>query len=97
MDVNGDGKVDFEEFAQWWNLNSAFVVKLKKAIHRQDDEMRSVWMKIDTDHDNSLEEDEIKNMAGLLDIQLSDKEIEVAMWEMSAETGKVSFEVFTNW
>ena len=40
MDVNGDGNVDFEEFAHWWDRNSAFVIKLKKAIHRQDDAIR---------------------------------------------------------
>lgn len=36
MDCNGDGSVDFEEFANWWDSNSAFVIKLKKAIRYGD-------------------------------------------------------------
>eukprot|EP01043_Picozoa_sp_COSAG02_P095058 COSAG02_NODE_31453_length_533_cov_0.940092_1_plen_123_part_10 len=97
LDTNGDGTVDFEEFATWWGQNSTFVIKLKKAIHRQDDAIRSVWVTIDTDHDNNLEADEIENMADQLGIQLSEQEIQTAMWEMDAKSGGVSFEVFTNW
>lgn len=53
---------------------------------------------IDVDQDNSLDADEIENMAAQLDIKLTKEEVQTAMWEMDAgKEGGVSFEVFTNW
>ena len=68
------------------------------AHRRQDEAIREVWNKIDVDQDNNLDQSEIENMAALLDIKLTDQEIEIAMDEMGAtERIGVSFERFTNW
>lgn len=97
MDATGDGTVDFEEFATFWEANSPFVVKLKKALKRQEDTIREAWDAIDEDESGLLDAGELLAMAQIMHIQLSDEEITVAMEEMDADEGEVNFSSFSNW
>lgn len=97
MDVAGDGNVDFEEFANYWKSNSPFVIKLKKALLRQENEVREAWEKIDKDGSGVLDKDELMEMTHIMHIELSNQELTVAMDEMDADDDGVTFEAFSNW
>lgn len=97
MDMSGDGTVDFEEFATYWEANSPFVVKLKKALRRQEQTIREVWGEIDANGNGTLDKDEFAAMAHTMNIELTDLELASAMDEMDADDGEVSFSSFTNW
>lgn len=49
-----NGACSFEEFAHWWDSNSNFVIKLKKAIRKQEEMIRSVWVCSPPIRNNSL-------------------------------------------
>lgn len=98
LDIDGNATVDLDEFIMWWRENSTFVVKLKKALRRQEAKIREVWTKIDADGSEALSRDEIGDMAKQLGIVLSAAELKAAVEEMGADmTAEVSYSVFVAW
>eukprot|EP01051_Picozoa_sp_SAG22_P040085 SAG22_NODE_21450_length_257_cov_0.639241_1_plen_80_part_00 len=48
-----------------WLTNDHFVqTKLKKGLHRQEQEIRDVWVRIDTDASETLDSEEFGQMVG---------------------------------
>eukprot|EP01052_Picozoa_sp_SAG31_P034880 SAG31_NODE_4134_length_3550_cov_8.625036_1_plen_898_part_10 len=96
MDTNADGQVDFEEFKHYWDGNTNFVIKLKKALQRQEQDIRNVWVRIDQDGSESIDREEMDEMAGILGIKLTEDEILTAMDEMGG-TEEIGFDTFVAW
>ena len=97
IDMDGNSAVDFEEFSIWWLQNSPFVVKIKKALRKQERSIREVWSRIDIDGDDSLSDTELESMAGSLGISLTPHEVAAAIEEMRVGEEGVSYTVFVAW
>ena len=67
---------------RFWDGNSPFVTKLKKALHRQEQQIREVWVRIDTDGGETLDQAELNEMSSILGIKLHELEVEFAVEEM---------------
>ena len=97
MDPSGDGAVDFEEFSHFWSANGSFVVKLKKALKLQEEEIRKVWVLVDGDGDNSLGLEELQDLGMHLGIKLTHADVDVMIEEMDARAHGVNYKLFCKW
>jgi Ca2+-binding EF-hand superfamily protein len=97
MDLDGNNTVDFEEFVIWWDHNSPFVVKLKKALKKQEESVRNAWATMDNDGDGLLHRDELSKMSLVLGISLQASEISAAAAEMGMGEEGCSYSVFMAW
>jgi Ca2+-binding EF-hand superfamily protein len=90
-------QVDFEEFKSYWDSNSSFVIKLKKGLKLQEDDIREVWVRIDQDASESLNKDELKAMGSVLGIDLTDMDMKTMLEEMGARENEIPYNSFVAW
>eukprot|EP01052_Picozoa_sp_SAG31_P010292 SAG31_NODE_560_length_14088_cov_10.467010_1_plen_2416_part_00 len=96
MDADGDGSVDFEEFKAYWDGNSSFVIKLKKALARQEQMIRQVWTRVDQDGSECLDAHEVSQLASILGIHFDASMVKIAVSEMGGDI-PIPYENFVAW
>ena len=60
------------------------MIKLKKGLKLQEDAIREIWVRVDTDASEVLDQDELAELGKALGIDLSAQEIEVMLEEMAS-------------
>ena len=92
VDTNGDGGIDFNEFLQLMENNSA-----SGSSQNPDDEIKALFGAFDTDSDGYITEIEIMNMMKTLGEDVSKKDIRTMLKEGDkTKDGKISFVEFKN-
>ena len=98
MDADHQGDVDFEEFSKWWGSEDPLALRMKRALATEEHRLKVAFNKVDTDGGGTLDAGEVRQMAKVLGIKLTDDEQAQMMTELD-ENGdnEVDFGEFTSW
>ena len=96
LDVDGDGEIDYQEFAAWWKVHE------QKDSHadlgKKSKKMRDTWEAVDLDGSGSLSKEEVRTMFDMMDKKLSNKKFNKAFKAMDGDgSGEIEYIEFVEW
>jgi len=102
MDVDGNGEVDFDEFAKWWREGGSMTraereekLALTRRRFNRDSAIRQVFDDFDVDGNGTLDREEVRSACVKLGKVLTREELDAAMYEMDVDcSGTVDFAEF---
>ena len=101
MDEDGSGEVEFEEFAEWFNLYRAQQKRLEafqRLTHFDKSKAQEIFDQIDEDGSGALDRNELAQLCQQLGRDMSRLELDAAMEQMDTDgTGAIDFPVFRIW
>ncbi|KAG7357370.1 CaCA family Na+/Ca+ antiporter [Nitzschia inconspicua] len=89
LDTDGDGTISQKEFSEWYCRSEERILS----------QVRHVFDKIDVDHSNTIDKDELKTLLATLDPLVSDEDVQSALDAMykHGSRDEITFEEFSDW
>jgi K+-dependent Na+/Ca+ exchanger-like protein len=89
LDTDGDGTISQKEFSEWYCRSEERILS----------QVRHVFDKIDVDHSNTIDKDELKTLLQTLDPHVTDEDVKSALDAMYKHGSReeITFEEFGDW
>ncbi|KAL3916990.1 MAG: hypothetical protein SGILL_004921 [Bacillariaceae sp.] len=89
LDTDGDGTISQKEFSEWYCRSEERIMS----------QVRHVFDKIDVDHSNTIDKDELKTLLATLDPHVTDEDVQSALDAMykHGSRDEITFEEFSDW
>eukprot|EP01047_Picozoa_sp_COSAG01_P031832 COSAG01_NODE_2276_length_8012_cov_3.670037_4_plen_429_part_01 len=95
MDLDGDGEIDYPEFASWWEKQHEDDVE---GLSSYSSKVKAIWNQIDADGSGHLCEDEVRNLFNKIGRKLSSKKFKKAFAEMDRDGDReIDYSEFVEW
>jgi Ca2+-binding EF-hand superfamily protein len=98
MDQDGDGEIDYTEFAAWWHKQHEDEVGSVARFQQKADFFRNVWDEADIDGDGRLCQEEMRSLFDKMGRKLSKKKFIKAFSKMDVNgDGSIDYSEFVEW
>jgi hypothetical protein len=101
MGADVDGSVYILAFSTWWKSDKPWSEKLRQAIVGEENRVRAIFERVDTDQSGYIDVDELGSIAADLEISKTGRQIDEIFAEIeeeeSSHPGEVGFERFDDW